>query len=435
MEGWVTVGVHRFSLLLGDKTKPGRAPGRRAAALAAAAVVGGGMWLTVPAASAANPECLSCINLFNQKFGTADVAAVSGAAASGRPVTLSASAPSTIENWTQAYQGAVSDFVAAGLMNATLGKHYGTDPAFEFQYAPGGSPSGLCLGTAAAPGSDTPVTLQSCGQSVNTIWIADTANGSGGYTPFISGNDTKYPAPYVLTADTAGGNLVTKALKTDGAAVKAQRWQATLFGTPAGNYKWNGYVTNGSSATDVAADWTVPSIALPKCGVLGNSASAEWVGLGGVNASLVQIGTLEVCGEAPTAVYEIVPEMPTAQRIGLLLPGNKIEAEVKYLGAGQYYLSIIDQSLGWTWHQTVTQPASSATPQTAEWIEEDTGTLADFGTLKFTNCFWNNGSGLSALTSGTVYTGVNTSGDLETSVSPIRAGGNGPAFTITWLHS
>jgi len=37
MEGWVTVGVHRFSLLWGDKTKPGRAPGRRAAALAAAA--------------------------------------------------------------------------------------------------------------------------------------------------------------------------------------------------------------------------------------------------------------------------------------------------------------------------------------------------------------------------------------------------------------
>lgn len=57
------------------------------------------------------------------------------------------------------------------------------------------------------------------------------------------------------------------------------------------------------------------------------------------------------------------------------------------------------------------------------------------GVHRCTNCSWNNGAGLSALTSGTVYTGVNTSGDLETSVSPIRVGGNGPAFTITWLHS
>ena len=228
--GGVTVTVRLFGLLLSqDKTKAGTAAGRRAAALAAAAVVGGGMWLTVPAASAGSPECGTvCINLFNQKFGSADAAAVSGGAATvGQPVILSAAAFSTTQDWTDAFQGKVSDFYAAGLMNETLNEHYGTDQAFEFQYAPGGSSTGLCLGIASGPSQNTPVTLQPCGVSVDTVWILDTADANGGYTPFISGNDAKYPAPYVLTANTAGDNLTTQALKTNpGAASGAQRWKA-----------------------------------------------------------------------------------------------------------------------------------------------------------------------------------------------------------------
>jgi hypothetical protein len=225
-----TVTVHLFGLLLSrDRTKAGRALRRWAAALAAAAVAGGGMWLTVPVASAGSTECgPGCINLFNQKFGTADVAAVSGGAATvGQPVILSAAAFSATEDWTEALQGKVSDFYAAGLMNATLNEHYGTDETVEIQYAPGGIDSGLCLGIASGPSQNTPVTLQPCGVSVDTVWILDTADANGGYTPLISGNDAKYPAPYVLTANTTGDNLTTQALKTNpGAASGAQRWQA-----------------------------------------------------------------------------------------------------------------------------------------------------------------------------------------------------------------
>jgi hypothetical protein len=212
-----------------DRTKAGRAPGRRAAALAAAAVVAGGIWLTVPAASAASPGCgPNCIDLFNQKFGPGDVPMVSGAATAGQSVVLSGASDSTAQDWTRNPQGTVSELYAAGLMNPTLGKHYGTDETYEFAYAPDGVDSGLCLGIASGPRQSTPVTLQPCGVSVRTLWIWDATDQSGGNTPFISGNDAQYPAPYVLTADTAGGNLTTQALKTN-PDTAAQRW-SLVFG-------------------------------------------------------------------------------------------------------------------------------------------------------------------------------------------------------------
>ena len=126
-----------------------------------------------------------------------------------------------------AFQGSVSDFVAAGLINATLGAHYGSDGAFEFQYEPGGISSGLCLGIASGPAQGTKVTLQPCGVTVNTVWINDAADASGGYVPYISGSDTQYPAPFVLTAGTVGGHFTTKALRANkkGVIAKAQMWQ------------------------------------------------------------------------------------------------------------------------------------------------------------------------------------------------------------------
>lgn len=220
---------HRLrSVLPGDGTKRAGVPGRRVAVLAAATVMGGGLWLAVPAASAASRDCGSaCITLSNQKFGSADVMAVSGGtAATGQAIILSAAAQSTTEDWTASFEGAVSDFYAAGLMSATLDEHYGSDQALEFQYAPGGITTGLCFGIASGPSQNTPVTLQPCGATVNTVWIEDTADASGGYAVFINGSDAKYPAPYVLTANTAGGNFTTEALRTNrGADAGAQRWQ------------------------------------------------------------------------------------------------------------------------------------------------------------------------------------------------------------------
>jgi hypothetical protein len=145
----------------------------------------------------------------------------------GQAVILAAAAPSTTEDWTVSFDGTVNDFFSAGLINATLDAHYGPDAAYEFQYQPGGISSGLCLGIASGPAQGTKVNLQPCGVTVNTIWINDAADGSGGYAPYVSGSDTQYPAPFVLTASKVGGHFTTRALKTNkkGVIAKDQMWQ------------------------------------------------------------------------------------------------------------------------------------------------------------------------------------------------------------------
>ena len=206
---------------------------RKAVVGLAGLVLSGGACLggiaAAPVAGAASVACgHSCSSLYNQKFGTADVSAVSkGKAAPNQAIDLAAAAPSTTEDWAVSFQGTVNDFFNAGLINATLNAHYGSDGAFEFEYQPGGIASGLCLGIASGPAQGTKVTLQPCGVTARTIWINDAADASGGYAPYISGSDTQYPAPFVLTAGTVGGHFTTKALRTNkkGVIAKAQMWQ------------------------------------------------------------------------------------------------------------------------------------------------------------------------------------------------------------------
>ncbi len=77
------------------------------------------------------------------------------------------------------------------------------DPAFEIEYAPFGVDSGLCMGVAATAFNDEGVTLQPCGVSSKTVWIADIFDSPNtlfnGYIPVINGSDTNFSQPFVLT--------------------------------------------------------------------------------------------------------------------------------------------------------------------------------------------------------------------------------------------
>lgn len=205
-------------------------------AAAAGLALVGGLGLSAGAAHAATPSCGpgnpitgGCVDIFSRTFGThrdpgfiADV--FRQGAKVGNPIILwRPSNTDPAEDFVQELNGPTSDFYAAGLVSSTVALHYGCvagvnfpkclpnstdDPAYEIEYAPYGVDSGLCIGVAATAFSGEKVTLQPCGISAKTIWIAD-LNGSPstitqGYVPVINGSDTNFSHPYVLTYPGSG---------------------------------------------------------------------------------------------------------------------------------------------------------------------------------------------------------------------------------------
>ena len=209
-----------------------------AATLTLVGGVGAAGALTAGTASAATPSCgISCINLFSHQFGsfkspnyTVDV--LRQGEKTGQPIILFRQANyDPALDWTVAFQGLVSDFLAAGLVSPAVALHYGCriarssptcmnpatgkgafpdDPAFENEYAPFGVESGLCMGVAATAFSDEGVTLQPCGVSSKTVWILDTYDQYSFLTafkngiPLINGSDTNFSQPFVLSYPNQG---------------------------------------------------------------------------------------------------------------------------------------------------------------------------------------------------------------------------------------
>jgi hypothetical protein len=210
-----------------------------AAAAATLTLVGGvGMAgaLTAGSAGAATPSCGNdCINIFSRDFGThatpnflMDVFRQGEHV--GQPIILFRTSNfDPALDFTVAFQGTVADFHAAGLVSAAVNLHYGggaclhfdqqaqkclqlfpNDPAAEFEYAPFGADSGLCVGLLATAVANEGVTLQPCGVSSKTVWIGDVGGTKfagaddinallQGYIPLINGSDTNFSHPFVLT--------------------------------------------------------------------------------------------------------------------------------------------------------------------------------------------------------------------------------------------
>jgi hypothetical protein len=112
--------------------------------------------------------------------------------------------------------GTVSDYCAAipGAQQfpstGYICTHYATDPVFEANFAPDSSETGRCVGIAVANAANQNVTLQECGATTRTMWIADDADGTFHhghfYTPWIQGSDTNFSHPLVLTLNTGTKN-------------------------------------------------------------------------------------------------------------------------------------------------------------------------------------------------------------------------------------
>ncbi len=185
-----------------------------------AAIAGGTVLGLIPAAAAtamprsgptarpdATPGCTSCVNYFTREYGSGYVLNSLGArVVPGNPVTLQfASNTNAGEDWTIWPAGTVSQLIAFGILSRNLGLHYAKDQAFQAQFTPYGMGSGLCAGLASAAANGAAVTLQYCNQGSRTIWISDAADRSGGYMPLISGSDTNFSDPQVLTTPVGRG--------------------------------------------------------------------------------------------------------------------------------------------------------------------------------------------------------------------------------------
>ncbi len=192
------------------------------AAAASLTLVGGAGVATLATAGAANaitPSCgNNCIDLFSHNFGTfahpnfvMDVYKQGDKV--GQPIILFRTSNSDpAEDFTISAQGTVNDFFNAGLVSAAVNLHYGggavgfpNDEAFEFEYAPFGADTGLCVGVAATAVSGEGVTLQPCGVSAKTVWIVDTLDSPFTISvPLINGSDTNFSHPFVLTYPASG---------------------------------------------------------------------------------------------------------------------------------------------------------------------------------------------------------------------------------------
>ncbi len=180
----------------------------------AAGVLGAGT------AAAATPSCGgSCIDIFSHQFGTHQspnyaLDVLRQGEKAGQPIILFRTANSDpAQDWTVSLQGTTAHFYAAGLVGAAVAQHYGcipgvnfpdcygqtavavNDPAFKIEYTP--------HGVASIAVQEEGVTLQPCGVSARTVWIADIFDSPStlfnGYIPLFNGSDTNFSQPFVLT--------------------------------------------------------------------------------------------------------------------------------------------------------------------------------------------------------------------------------------------
>jgi hypothetical protein len=181
------------------------------AGLAAVALAGGAVTAAVPTASAATTQCgSSCFTFASGEYGESYVSAIqSRGPEQGSVVTLAGSGNFEGEDFVSLDEGTTTQFFQDGIVPVTLAKNWPGYQLYEYEFAPFGHPSNLCIGTAAAAVNGTELSLQPCGVNDQTLWLPETHDAINGFEPIVAGSDTRSTAPYVITAGSPGGALTT----------------------------------------------------------------------------------------------------------------------------------------------------------------------------------------------------------------------------------
>jgi hypothetical protein len=121
---------------------------------------------------------------------------------------------------------------------------------------------------------------------------------------------------------------------------------ATGRAASARSTNWSGYVVGSADPkfSCVEATWTQPRV---RCPSRGSRTVAFWVGIGGVGqAGLEQIGTQTTCTDGRDLIIAWQESLPR-ERGEVVEPldvheGDRIWAQVRWLGRGRYRLAIVD---------------------------------------------------------------------------------------------
>jgi hypothetical protein len=174
-------------------------------------------------------------------------------------------------------------------------------------------------------------------------------------------------------------------------------YQTTLPDSGMVAENWAGYAvasdlqTPQPEVTSVNGSWTVPSVS--DSGV--DAFSAVWVGVGGqYGHSLIQVGTEQDWvngGPVYSAWYETLPDQSVTIDSMQVSPGDRIEASVTLLDSDRdvWWVAITDLASSQSFQANLTYDPGRLS---GEWIVERpnvngvTSTLADFGSVTFTDC-------------------------------------------------
>lgn len=230
---------------------------RLLAGAAALTLIGGAGALSASTTWAATPSCgHTCVEVYTRMFGPEDQVDVlkQKAAVNQEIILYRTSNTDPALDFTPSFQGTVHQLYLAKLVSAAFALHYGggagtrvsraitNDPAFELEYTPDGTHTGLCLGTwpGEAPAQGFKVRLEACGVGATTIWAVDSVGTHGnaaGYANLIDGADMNFSEPFVLTYP-GNANPVDSprpwvqvqnlAKSSDGTVPDNQQWSACL---------------------------------------------------------------------------------------------------------------------------------------------------------------------------------------------------------------
>lgn len=154
-----------------------------------------------------------------------------------------------------------------------------------------------------------------------------------------------------------------------------QTQTASTTSVDATSLNWAGLVQQGSAERSVQATWQAPAFTSQST-TNPNSAVAEWVGLGGMQAnSLIQVGTITTPNSSGQPVTEVFWEkLPaSAVQVGTVPAGTSVTAQIRPAGTNSWRLvltvtgqktPLIDQLV------TLTPSQAQAVEQSADWITE-----------------------------------------------------------------